>query len=236
MEISLLDHLSVSFLTAPEGSTVCTHAANCMPLLVRPSQIHPLLFIPSLHVCVSVSGTVHILADVQRCLVGNKQWKHELWIVMNNKISKHNQSHLTINYSLLCFHSLPLSGSSTFFLLSLCSSGWPGYWKLRETLMCSDVCDSVRGAESLLLLHDHDLKLWFSVIKWMMTKHFISAQWVRYSSWGIRVLSDRSSCDMCTDVQRTVQERFVITLTIRGSISNLITSRAIFSPIITIHT
>lgn len=22
------------------------------------------------------------------------------------------------------------------------------------------------------------------VIKWMMTKHFISAQWVRYSSWG----------------------------------------------------
>lgn len=57
MEISLWNHICdmfVPFLTAPEGSTVCTHAVNCMPLWPAPlKSIHCYSSPPSMSLCLS---------------------------------------------------------------------------------------------------------------------------------------------------------------------------------------
>lgn len=178
----------------------CAHMLQtaCLFWSAPLKSIHCYSSPPSMSVCLSERYSTYF-GWRSEMLCGGQAIK--TWTMNCNEQQNIKTQPVTSHYKLLPFvFPLTPSGSSTFFLLSLCSSGWPGYWKLRETLMCSDICDSVRGAESLLLLRNHDLKLWLSVIKWMMTKHFISAQWVRYSSWGIWVLSDRSSCDVhcCT--------------------------------------
>lgn len=130
------------FRTAPEGSTVCTHAASCMPLWSAPLEsIHCYSSPPSMSLSLSerYSSCFGWRSETPRG--GPGLWKHRLWIIMNHNIKTHG-SQLPLHSSLLHFHfsSLPLSAFFTF-LLSLCSSGWP------ETLMYSDICDGGRGEE-----------------------------------------------------------------------------------------
>lgn len=170
----------ILFLTVPEGSTVCTHAVHCMLLWPRPSQIHPLLFVPSLHVF-EPQWVVHVLADDQRCLVGDQCYEniyHESSRTKTQKHTDHSSLYIPLYCGSTCLPSLCLVPST--FSVSLCSCEWPGCLKLKDTVMCSDICDSGRGEERKHCCFTVAL----CVIKWMMTKHFISAQWVRYTIWG----------------------------------------------------
>lgn len=133
----------VPFLTAPEGSTVCTHAVNCMPLWPAPlKSIHCYSSPPSTSLCLSECTCFGWWSEMP--CGGPVLWKHELWIIKDDNIKTH-RTQLSLHSSPLCFHfsSFPLSVFSTF-LLSLCSSGWPGCF---ETMMCSDICNSGRGEE-----------------------------------------------------------------------------------------
>lgn len=96
---------------------------------------HPLPFIPSLRVSVP-QRAVNVLADDQRCLVGDQHYKHELWIIKDD--IKTGQLLLSIVFPLFSIH---LSVLPTF-LLSLCSCSC-----FEIDVTCSDTCDSVRGEE-----------------------------------------------------------------------------------------
>lgn len=97
MKMSLWNHLCVCFI--PESSQRQHSAQTCCKLhasFVRPS--HPLQFNPSLHVSVP-QWAVHVLADDQRCLVGDQHYEHQQWIIKDNNI-KTRQSLLFIVFPL----------------------------------------------------------------------------------------------------------------------------------------
>lgn len=149
MEISLLDYPSVfvPFLTAPEGSTVCTHAVSRMPLWSAPLKSIYCYSSPP-----SMSASQWAVQYMFWLMVRDALWgtgAMKTWNVNHHGPQhKNRRPQLPLHSSLFYFHfsSLPLSVFSTS-LLSLCSSGWPGCCKLKETLMCSDICDSERGEE-----------------------------------------------------------------------------------------
>lgn len=142
---------------------------------VRPS--HPLLFIPSLHVSVPQQAA-HVLADDQRCLVGDQPYKHELWIIKDS--TETGQLLLSIVFPLFSIH---LSAFPTF-LLSLCSCGCFELQKRCDMFRHVWQCERKRSRNTAASPWSQPQIVTCCLIKWMMTKHFISAQWVRYSIWG----------------------------------------------------
>lgn len=110
----------VPFLTAPEGSTVCTHAVNCMPLWPAPlKSIHCYSSPPSMSLCLSERYMFWLM--IRDALWGTSAMK--TW-TMNHQGRQHKNT-------LHCVST---------FLHSLCLS-------FPRTMMCSDICDSGIGEE-----------------------------------------------------------------------------------------
>lgn len=177
--------MGLLFLTAHEGSTVCTHAVSCMPLWFAPPSIaiHPLPLCLSL----SLSSTDYTLwLTLADALWGisimktgtvnhHKHTGHRLWLTALCFVPPHCAFSVLHSFCPLVFPSLSLFFCPSAHVAGLVVAS-------SQTLMCSDTHDS--GAEDEQSYHSCSvitLKT-VSLIK-EMTKRFILVHWARYSSW-----------------------------------------------------
>lgn len=150
------------------------HAVNCMLLQARPSSIHPFLFIPSLS---EWSTGALLLIQCFKKKKNNPYESSELVPLFYFNVRLFFYPHF-----LFILMAFPVYCSVVPFVHVV----WLIILSPRETtMMCSDICDTIweercrATCSSSLIVGPLTVALF--VIKWMMTTHFIIAQWVTYN-------------------------------------------------------
>lgn len=163
------------FLCVPEGSTAC-HAGNYTLLQARLSSIHPFLFILSLSEwSTDALWVIHSLKKTS-CVIWDAHIKPAFYF------------NVWLHYFFENRSSKPFIVLFPFHLDVV----WLNLQK--TTITCTDSCVSIceeksRRAIFPSSLISEPLTVALFVIKWMMTTHFITAQWVIYNICRNRVLS-----------------------------------------------
>lgn len=173
--------------------------------LFGPPLLNPSIAIHSLPpcLCLSVSCTVLILADGQRHVVGDQCYEYMNYESSWTTTKKHTD-HSFLNIPPCCDSSLHYSLSALssylhFFLLLSCpfpcvaalvcfklDESWP--WCIQTFVIVGE--EEERRGDIVSALWSRSEIVDFCVTRWVMTKHFILVQWVRYSNQRAVMMTD----------------------------------------------